>query len=160
MIYNSTYNEIEKEIETNNLVGKKFNLIKSIRLGGIGSKRLIVEDLSVNFKKMIQQKNDLIYSNIELRNKGVIVYVVEGQKRFTWVVPFYKLVVYKSPSFSIHSDGNFIRYSNQLNHKQNLNFFKKVLDHKYNFNKHNNYCLLYTSPSPRDLSTSRMPSSA
>ena len=43
MIYNSTYNEIEKEIETNNLVGKKFNLIKSIRLGGIGSKRLIVE---------------------------------------------------------------------------------------------------------------------
>ena len=23
-----------------------------------------------------------------------------------------------------------------------------------------NYCLLYTSPSPRDLSTSRMPSSA
>ena len=129
MIYNSTYNDIEKEIETNNLVGKKFNLIKSIRLGGIGSKRLIVEDLSVNFKKMIQQKNDLIYSNIELRNKGIIVYVVEGQKRFTWVIP----------SFSIHSDGNFIRYSNQLNHKQNLNFFKKVLDHKYNFNKHNNY---------------------
>ena len=25
---------------------------------------------------------------------------------------------------------------------------------------HPNYCLLYTSPSPRDLSTSRMPSSA
>ena len=25
---------------------------------------------------------------------------------------------------------------------------------------HNNHCLLYTSPSPRDLSTSRMPSSA
>ena len=43
MIYNSTYNDIEKEIETNDIVGKKFNLIKSIRLGGIGSKRLIVE---------------------------------------------------------------------------------------------------------------------
>ena len=25
---------------------------------------------------------------------------------------------------------------------------------------HSHYCLLYTSPSPRDLSTSRMPSSA
>ena len=126
MIYNSTYNDIEEEIETNDLVGKKFNLIKSIRLGGVGSKRLIVEDLSVNFKKIIKQKNDLIYSNIELRNKGIIVYIVEGQKRFTWVIPFYKLVVYKSPSFSIHSDG----------------------------------CLLYTSPSPRDPKTSRMPSSA
>lgn len=139
MIYNSTYNNIEKEIETNNLVGKKYNLIKSIRLGGIGSKRLIVEDLGVNFKKLIQQKTDLIYSNVELRDKGIIVYVVDGQKRFTWVIPFYKLVIYKSPTFSIHSDGNFIRYSNKLNHKQNLLFFKKILDHKYNFNKQNNY---------------------
>ena len=139
MIYNSTYNDIEKEIETNNLVGKKYNLIKSIRLGGIGSKRLIVEDLGVNFKKLIQQKTDLIYSNVELRDKGIIVYVVDGQKRFTWVIPFHKLVIYKSPTFSIHSDGNFIRYSNKLNHKQNLLFFKKILDHKYNFNKQNNF---------------------
>ena len=139
MIYNSTYNDIEKEIETNNLVGKKYNLIKSIRLGGIGSKRLIVDDLGVNFKKLIQQKTDLIYSNVELRDKGIIVYVEDGQKRFTWVIPFYRLVIYKSPTFSIHSDGNFIRYSNKLNHKQNLLFFKKILDHKYNFNKQNNY---------------------
>ena len=130
MIYNSTYNDIEKEIETNNLVGKKYNLIKSIRLGGIGSKRLIVEDLGVNFKKLIQQKTDLIYSNVELRDKGIIVYVVDGQKRFTWVIPFYKLVIYKSPTFSIHSDGNFIRYSNKLNHKKNILFFKKILDHE------------------------------
>ena len=138
MIYNSTYTDIEKDIETETLVGKKYNLIKTIRLGGIGSKRLIVDELGVNFKKLIQQKNDIIYSNIELRKKGIIVYVVDGQKRFTWVIPYYKLVIYKTPSFSIHSNGNFIRYSNKLNHKQNLVFFKKVLDHKFNFNKSNN----------------------
>ena len=138
MIYNSTYTDIEKDIETDKLVGKKYNLIKSIRLGGIGSKRLIVDEFSLNFKKLIQQKNDIIYSNIELRKNGIIVYVVDSQRRFTWVIPFYKLVVYKTPSFSIHSEGNFIRYSNKLNYKQNLIFFKKVLDHKYNFNKHNN----------------------
>ena len=138
MIYNSTYTDIEKDIETETLVGKKYNLIKTIRLGGIGSKRLIVDELGVNFKKLIQQKNDIIYSNIELRKKGIIVYVVDGQKRFTWVIPYYKLVIYKTPSFSIHSNGNFIRYSNKLNHKQNLVFLKKVLDHKFNFNKYNN----------------------
>ena len=138
MIYNSTYTDIEKDIETDNLVGKKYHLIKSIRLRVIGSKRLIVDELSINFKKLIQQKNDIIYSNIELRKKGIIVYVVDGQKRFTWVIPYYKLVIYKTPSFSIHSNGNFIRYSNKLNHKQNLVFLKKVLDHKFNFNKYNN----------------------
>ena len=93
MIYNSTYTDIEKDIETDNLVGKKYNLIKSIRLGGIGSKRLIVDELGINFKKLIQQKNDIIYSNIELRKKGIIIYIVDGQKRFTWVFPFYKLVI-------------------------------------------------------------------
>ena len=138
MIFNSTYSDIEKDIETSSLVGKKYNLIKSIRLGGIGSKRLIVEELGINFKKLIQQKNDIIYSNIELRNKGIIVYIVDRQKRFTWVIPFYKLVIYKTPSYSIHSDGNYIRFSNKLNHKQNLAFFKKILDHKLNFNKYNN----------------------
>ena len=138
MIYNSTYTDIEKDIETETLVGKKYNLIKTIRLGGIGSKRLIVDELGVNFKKLIQQKNDIIYSNIELRKKGIIVYIVDGQKRFTWVIPFYKLVIYKTPSFSIHSEGNFIRYSNKLNHKQNLVFLKRILDHKFNFNKSNN----------------------
>ena len=138
MIYNSTYTDIEKDIEADKLVGKKYNLIKSIRLGGIGSKRLIVDELGVNFKKLIRQKNDIIYSNIELRNKGIIVYIVDRQKRFTWVIPFYKLVIYKTPSFSIHSDGNYIRFSNKLNHKQNLAFFKKILDHKLNFNKYNN----------------------
>ena len=60
---------------------------------------MIVDELGINFKKLIQQKNDIIYSNIELRKKGIIVYVVDGQKRFTWVIPFYKLVIYKTLHF-------------------------------------------------------------
>ena len=38
--------------------------------------------------------------------------------------------------------------------KENLNIYFLNPNQKFNF------CLLYTSPSPRDLSTSRMPSSA
>ena len=41
------------------------------------------------------------------------------------------------------------------------NFYGYYLnDHGYNETTFTNTCLLYTSPSPRDLSTSRMPSSA
>ena len=139
MIYNSTYNDIEKDIETDNILGKKFGLIKSIRLNGIGSKRLIINELSHGFKKIIDQKNDLIYSNIEIRKKGIIVYIAEGQKRFTWVIPFYKLIIYKTPTFSIHAEGNYINYSNSLNRKENLLFFKKIMEHKLNFTKHNHF---------------------
>ena len=37
---------------------------------------------------------------------------------------------------------------------------QKLIDPNFNLQKNFNSCLLYTSPSPRDLSTSRMPSSA
>ena len=37
---------------------------------------------------------------------------------------------------------------------------KLAEDHKIRKYVHARFCLLYTSPSPRDLSTSRMPSSA
>ena len=139
MIFNSTYTDKEKELEVNEMVGSRFGFISSIRLNGVGSKRLIIEEVSPNFKDIIKQKNDIIYSNIEIRKDGILVYIAEGLKRFTWVIPYYKLVVYKTPNFSIHCDGNFIRFSNDLNKKENIRFFKKIIDHKLNYAKPRNY---------------------
>ena len=130
MIFNSTYTDKEKELEVEKLIGKKYGIISSIRLNGVGSKRLIVQETSQNLKKIIIQKSDLIYSNIEIRSGGVIVYIAEGLNRYSWVIPYYKLVIYKTPNYSIHSDGNFIRFSNDLNIKENLKFFKKLIKHK------------------------------
>lgn len=130
MIFNSTYTDKEKEIEVEKLIGKKYSLFNSIRLNGVGSKRLIIEETSPKFKKIIIQKNDLIYSNIEIRYRGIIVYIAEGLNRFSWVIPYHQLVVYKTPNYSIHSNGNFIRFSNDLNIKENLKFFKKLNHHQ------------------------------
>ena len=130
MIFNSTYTDKKKELEVEKLIGKKYNLLSSIKFNGVGSKRLIIKETSSKFKKIIIQKNDLIYSNIELRHRGIIVYIAEGLNRFSWVIPYYKLVIYKTPNYSIHSDGNFIRFSNDLNFKENLKFFKKLITHK------------------------------
>ena len=130
MIFNSTYTDKEKELEVEKLIGKKYSLFSSIKFNGIGSKRLIIKETSPKFKKIIIQKNDLIYSNIELRCRGIIVYIAEGLNRFSWVIPYYKLVIYKTPNYSIHSDGNFIRFSNNLNLKENQKFFKKLNHHQ------------------------------
>ena len=60
----------------------------------------------------------------------------------------------------------------RVTHKDTLNWCNVLLDEnswrqivRFHFNNSKKmkleiYCLLYTSPSPRDLSTSRMPSSA
>ena len=69
---------------------------------------------------------------------------------------------------------NFIPNSSTINRKNSnlfgsiTNKFSDNINIGYNFSLDNNFhtleyneiCLLYTSPSPRDLSTSRMPSSA
>ena len=130
MIFNSTYTDNKRELEVEKLIGKKYSLFSSIRFNGVGSKRLIIKETSPEFKKIIIQKNDLIYSNIELRYKGIIVYIAEGLNRFSWVIPYYKLVIYKTPNYSIHSDGNFVRFSNDLNFKENLKFFKELNHHQ------------------------------
>ena len=48
----------------------------------------------------------------------------------------------------------------QNNKKLNTNQFNFAQQIRYLFLDYTYACLLYTSPSPRDLSTSRMPSSA
>ena len=130
MIFNSTYTDKEKELEVEKMIGKKYSFFNSIRLNGVGSKRLIVQETSPKFKKIIIQKNDLIYSNIEIRHKGIIVYIAEGLNRFSWIIPYNKLAIYKTPNYSIHSNSNFISFSNDLNFKENLKFFKKLINHK------------------------------
>ena len=138
MIYNSTYKNDELDNECEKIVGKKYNIIDSILLNGIGSKRLIVKKYSKNFFEIIEKKIDLIYSNIELREKGIIVYIATGQKRYSCVIPYYKLVLFKTPNYTIHCDEDFIAFSNEINYKENINFFKKLIDHKIKFDQHNN----------------------
>ena len=132
MIFNSTYTDPEKDLEVDNIIGKKFNLIESILMGGIGSKRLILESFSVKFKDYIKEGLDINYVNIELRKKGIKVFITNRQKRITWVIPYYRLVIYKTPFFSIHSNGSFLKFSNKLNHKENLSFFIKLVKIKSN----------------------------
>ena len=132
MIFNSTYSDPEKDLEVDNIIGKKFNLIESILMAGIGSIRLILDSFSVKFQKYIKDGFDLNYANIELRKKGIKVFITNRQNRITWVIPYYRLVIYKTPFFSIHCNGSFLKFSNKLNHKENLSFFRKLVKIKSN----------------------------
>jgi hypothetical protein len=132
MIFNSTYSDPEKDLEVNKIIGKKFNLIESILMRGIGSKRLILDSFSLKFQKYIKDGFDLNYANIELRKKGIKVFITNRQNRITWVIPYYRLVIYKTPFFSIHCNGSFLKFSNKLNHKENLSFFRKLVKIKSN----------------------------
>ena len=62
--------------------------------------------------------------------------------------------------FKKNKDDNLLRYNLAvIQQKLNLNEEAKI-NYNYLIKVENNLCLLYTSPSPRDLYRSRMPSSA
>ncbi|KAA5823424.1 hypothetical protein FPF71_12010 [Algibacter amylolyticus] len=139
MILNSTrYNKKQKEI-LNDLVGKPFSFLESLRMNGIGSKRMVIEDVSPNLKVYMNAVSDINYANIELRKQGILIYINQGLKNFTWSIPYYQLVIYRTNGISIHAQGKFIHFKNNKMFKENKQFFTKMLDEKINFDEQHNF---------------------
>jgi len=139
MILDTTYSNKEHSILINDLVGKPYSLIRSLKMKGVGSKRMIIEGVSPNMKDYLNTVTDINYANLELRPLGVLVRINKGLKNFTWIIPFYQLVIYKTNGISIHADGRFIHFRNNKTFKENKAFFDKLLDYKMKYVAQYNY---------------------
>ncbi len=133
MLVETTYDNKENKELINDLVGKPFSLLQSIKMNGIGSKRMIVDDVSPNMNSLINAVSDINYANIELRPKGILILINKGLKNFTWVIPYYQLVIYKVNGSSIHAQGRFIHFKNNKTFKENKSFFDKLMDQKIKY---------------------------
>ena len=142
MIIETTYTSQENENLINEKVGKSYTFFQSIKLNGIGSKRMIIESVSPNFNHLLNEVSDIDYANIELRPKGILLHINKGLRTFSWIIPFYHLVIYKINGSSIHAQGHFIRFRNSKFFKENKYYFDKLLgekvkyDSKYSFEPH------------------------
>ena len=135
MIIDTTHHNKEHKKILENFVGKPYSLWDSLKRGGVGSKRMIVKQLSPNLSYIINIISDLNYANIELRKKGILIRINKGLKNFTWAIPFYQLVFYKTDFTSIHAQGRFIHFENSKTFKENKKFFENILAEKIKFDK-------------------------
>ena len=94
---------------------------------------MVIEDSSPNFKPFLNKVADTSYANLELRPKGILIRINKGLQNFTWIIPFYHLVIYKTNGSSIHAQGKFIHFRNNQTFKENRGFFNKLLDLKVAF---------------------------
>lgn len=133
MIFSSTYHDDDIINSIDNIVGQPFSWLKRFKLGGVGSKRMIIKTCSPKFSFIQNKTADINYGNIELRPKGVIVYINKGLETFAWPIPYYKLVVYKTEGLSVHANGSFIKFRPNKTFKENKSFINKLLDQKINF---------------------------
>ena len=129
-MFNTTYKNRDAKATINDLIGKSYSLLESIKMKGVGSKRMMIDDVSIGFKKILNEVADINYGNIEIRKKGVLVHITKGHQNFSWAIPFYQMHIYKTNSFSIHAQGNFVRFKNNKLLKENKKFLDRLLDLK------------------------------
>ena len=133
MILNTTHHNKEHKQIIEDLVGAPFSLVQKLKMRGVGSKRMIVDEVSPNMQSMMNTVADLNYANIELRPNGIVIMINKGLKNFTWIIPYYHLVIYKINGSSIHAQGRYIHFRNNKTFKENKGFFDKLMDEKVKY---------------------------
>ncbi|WP_438989014.1 hypothetical protein [Polaribacter sp.] len=135
MIFNTTHKNKDATATINDMVGDGYSFVKSIKMGGTGSKRMMIANVSPGFIKVINTIADINYGNIELREKGILVHITKGLKNFSWAIPYYQLHTYKTDGFSVHAQGNFVRFQNNKLLKENKKFIDKLINIKIEYDK-------------------------
>jgi hypothetical protein len=126
MLLNISYNDPSQRRSIDQEVGKTFSLQKRWSLGGIGSKKLIINSASIDIHNLLILDQNINTCNIELRPKGIILRFRSLLETYGLVIPYYKLKIYKGKSqeYSVYLDQYFvkIRADSSGIHK----FFKKI----------------------------------
>ncbi len=133
MILETTHTDKNNTELINDLAGKPFKIVERLKLKGIGSKRMIIEQVSLNMNGYLNTVSDVNYANIELRPGGILILINKGLRNFTWIIPYYQLVVYKTNGSSIHAQGRFVNFKNNNLLKENKVFFSKMMDQKIKY---------------------------
>ena len=135
MVLDTTYYNKEHKQLFDNFVGKPYTYFEAIKRRGVGSKRMIVDKVSPNLNPILNTVSDINYANIEMRKKGILIHITKGLKNFTWAIPFYHLVLYKTDGMSIHAQGKFIHFKKSKNFYENKNFLRSLLKEKVQFDE-------------------------
>jgi len=130
MIFDGTYIDEETEKKLNVELGKSFGLIERFRLGRVGSHRMMIENASTGFASILSKATGIVYGNIELRPKGILVHINVKNTRYSWAVPFFRMTVYQSNYYSIHANGEFISFRKDVNFSRNKAFLRSMLEQR------------------------------
>ena len=130
MLLNISYNDEEVKRKIEKTVGKPFSLQKRLKIGGIGSPKLLIDSSSLDISNLLILDQNIDQCNIELRPKGIIVRFRSLLETYGLIIPYYKLKIYKGKAkiYSIYMDNYFIKVISDNDSVRK--FFKKIADQK------------------------------
>ncbi len=132
MLLHVSYSDSENTRKIDTQLGKPFTLKERLKMGGIGSPKLIMTDASLQISNLMNLDNNRNVCNIEMRPKGIIVGFRSGLDSYALIIPYYKLVLYKGKpeEYSIYMDTYFVKIQAHSDDNDIHKFMKKLLQAK------------------------------
>jgi len=128
MLKNVSYNDDKTISEINDFVGKPFSIFERIKIGGIGSSKLLITKTDSIINNLLELDHNINYCNIEIRPKGIIIRFRSLLDTYALIIPYFKLKLFKGKSneYSVYIDKYCIKVIAKK--KGEHNFFKKILN--------------------------------
>ena len=131
ILANNNSQKFKEQVEE--LVGKSYSFLQRLRMKGNGSGRLEIAEYSPQLASCFGEHSGRKQAIIELRPKGIIVYMRNHINDYVWCIPYWSLSIFQSNLYSIHSNGNYIKVDMIKALKVSKVFFKKMLENKAKF---------------------------
>lgn len=130
MLLNVSYNRPKINNQIDESVGRAFSLVDRIKMGGIGSGKLVINSTSKQIYNLLILDSYRDVCSIEMRPKGIILSFRSLLETYALIIPFYKLKIYKGKSeeYSVYMDDYFIKV--KADNKRVHKYMRKVLDYK------------------------------
>ena len=137
MIKDTTVLSKDLKREIDQLVGKPFGFIERLKMDGVGSHRMSIAECSEGLLPYLQEFGNLTYCNVELRPNGILIHISKRNSRYSWIIPYYKLSIFRSGNLTFHAEGEFIRVLDPRHLEMTSKFISKLLEHKTNWSVQN-----------------------
>lgn len=129
MLFDTSYSDKKITKQINKAVGKPFSWRDRWKIGGIGSRRMVITDISEEYKKYLKAEHYETMANIELRPRGIIIHFRYKLQAYSWVMPFESLQMDDESGLELKSDGKFVAF----NHETDQPFIRKLVSQFDNF---------------------------
>lgn len=113
-------------------VGKSFTLKERGELNGTSYQNLPITAASLTlYNLMVLNENGSLCS-IEMRPKGIIMGFRSGMESYAFLIPYYKLKIYKGKAeeYSFYKDHQFIKILANSGETKLHEFIRKIKDYK------------------------------
>ena len=138
MVFNITYHSHKTDHQIAQLVGKPYSVLDRLKMGGVGSPRMIINMASEDIAELFGDSPGFKFCNIELRNNGIIVGFQSNMRIFAWAIPYYKLTIYHNKGLiSIYSGESHLKIKPFFNKDIDLKFVAKLLELKARYTEDN-----------------------